>query len=165
MPLTPEARWSRSRFAVRKATSNFASFRHRGSTVVGIDHFPFHTCWHTSPTKPSRHIRRIPIRPTRASTPMKRTLLAWRRKRDSNPRNPFEFNGFQDRRLKPLGHSSIRYRIGFRRSPKRSSSRAVSGRSLNSMVSSRRSPKTGSHRVCRFAIECQNDADFTPPGE
>ena len=39
----------------------------------------------------------------------------WRRKRDSNPRNPFEFNGFQDRRLKPLGHSSIRYRIGFHR--------------------------------------------------
>src|SRR6185503_10379462 len=30
----------------------------------------------------------------------------WRRKRDSNPRNPFEFNGFQDRRLQPLGHSS-----------------------------------------------------------
>ena len=32
--------------------------------------------------------------------------LYWRRKRDSNPRNPFEFNGFQDRRLQPLGHSS-----------------------------------------------------------
>src|ERR1700676_2039266 len=29
----------------------------------------------------------------------------WRRKRDSNPRNPFEFNGFQDRRFQPLTHS------------------------------------------------------------
>ncbi len=32
--------------------------------------------------------------------------LEWRRKRDSNPRTPFDVNGFQDRRLKPLGHSS-----------------------------------------------------------
>ena len=31
----------------------------------------------------------------------------WRRKRDSNPRNPSGFNGFQDRRIKPLSHSSI----------------------------------------------------------
>ena len=30
----------------------------------------------------------------------------WRRKRDSNPRTSFPVNGFQDRRLKPLGHSS-----------------------------------------------------------
>src|SRR5579863_3632155 len=30
----------------------------------------------------------------------------WRRRRDSNPRGPFEPNGFQDRRLQPLGHSS-----------------------------------------------------------
>src|SRR6185369_14075953 len=30
----------------------------------------------------------------------------WRRGRDSNPRTPFEVNGFQDRRLKPLGHLS-----------------------------------------------------------
>src|ERR1700691_3572192 len=30
----------------------------------------------------------------------------WRRRRDSNPRDPFESNGFQDRRLQPLGHSS-----------------------------------------------------------
>ena len=31
----------------------------------------------------------------------------WRRERDSNPRKPFDFNGFQDRRLKPLGHLSL----------------------------------------------------------
>src|SRR5512143_3434251 len=31
----------------------------------------------------------------------------WRRKRDSNPRGPSDPNGFQDRRLRPLGHSSI----------------------------------------------------------
>ncbi len=32
--------------------------------------------------------------------------LKTRRKRDSNPRDSFPPNGFQDRRLKPLGHSS-----------------------------------------------------------
>ena len=31
----------------------------------------------------------------------------WRRKRDSNPRASHPANGFQDRRLQPLGHSSI----------------------------------------------------------
>ena len=30
----------------------------------------------------------------------------WRRKRDSNPRASCPANGFQDRRLRPLGHSS-----------------------------------------------------------
>ena len=33
-------------------------------------------------------------------------LLQWRRRRDSNPRDPFESNGFQDRRIQPLCHSS-----------------------------------------------------------
>jgi hypothetical protein len=31
----------------------------------------------------------------------------WRRKRDSNPRVSYPTNGFQDRRLRPLGHSSF----------------------------------------------------------
>src|SRR5258705_13738676 len=31
----------------------------------------------------------------------------WRRRRDSNPRDPFESNGFQDRRFQPLTHSSV----------------------------------------------------------
>lgn len=31
----------------------------------------------------------------------------WRRGRDSNPWKPSGFNGFQDRRLKPLGHLSV----------------------------------------------------------
>jgi hypothetical protein len=31
----------------------------------------------------------------------------WRRRRDSNPRGPFEPNGFQDRRFQPLTHSSV----------------------------------------------------------
>ena len=30
----------------------------------------------------------------------------WRRRQDSNLRYPHEYNGFQDRRLKPLDHSS-----------------------------------------------------------
>ena len=33
----------------------------------------------------------------------------WRRKRDSNPRTSYPVNGFQDRRLQPLGHSSVFY--------------------------------------------------------
>jgi hypothetical protein len=32
--------------------------------------------------------------------------MNWRRGRDSNPWKPSGFNGFQDRRLKPLGHLS-----------------------------------------------------------
>jgi hypothetical protein len=31
----------------------------------------------------------------------------WRRRRDSNPRDPFGPNGFQDRRFQPLTHSSV----------------------------------------------------------
>ncbi len=38
----------------------------------------------------------------------------WRRKRDSNPRTSFPVNGFQDRRLQPLGHSSA-LMVAFRR--------------------------------------------------
>jgi hypothetical protein len=34
-------------------------------------------------------------------------LRIWRRRRDSNPRDPFESNGFQDRRFQPLTHSSV----------------------------------------------------------
>ena len=34
-------------------------------------------------------------------------MTAWRRGRDSNPRDPFGPNGFQDRRIKPLSHPSV----------------------------------------------------------
>jgi hypothetical protein len=34
------------------------------------------------------------------------SACAWRRRRDLNPRDPFEPNGFQDRRFQPLTHSS-----------------------------------------------------------
>ena len=33
-------------------------------------------------------------------------MTRWRRRRDSNPRDPFGSNGFQDRRFQPLTHSS-----------------------------------------------------------
>ena len=33
-------------------------------------------------------------------------IALWRRERDSNPRYPFRYNGFQDRRIKPLCHPS-----------------------------------------------------------
>src|ERR1700728_3894342 len=36
-----------------------------------------------------------------------RTRTGWRRGWDSNPRDPFGPNGFQDRRLQPLGHPSV----------------------------------------------------------
>jgi hypothetical protein len=36
----------------------------------------------------------------------KQVLIEWRRGWDSNPRDPFGSNGFQDRRLQPLGHPS-----------------------------------------------------------
>ena len=39
--------------------------------------------------------------------------MKWRRKRDSNPREPFDSNGFQDRRIQPLCHSSVFYLTGF----------------------------------------------------
>ena len=35
--------------------------------------------------------------------------MKWRRERDSNPRAPFEANGFQDRRFQPLTHPSVFY--------------------------------------------------------
>src|SRR5215216_2207482 len=35
----------------------------------------------------------------------------WRRERDSNPRNPFRFSGFQDHRHRPLGHLSALNKI------------------------------------------------------
>src|SRR5918993_4068500 len=44
---------------------------------------------------------------SRSSTTVASVSEGWRRERDSNPRKPFDFNGFQDRRLKPLGHLSI----------------------------------------------------------
>ena len=34
--------------------------------------------------------------------------MIWRRERDSNPRYRLRYSGFQDRRLKPLGHPSAR---------------------------------------------------------
>jgi PAS domain S-box-containing protein len=47
---------------------------------------------------------------------------AWRRKRDSNPRTSHPVNGFQDRRLQPLGHSSVSIYRSLSSSPARSSS-------------------------------------------
>ena len=38
--------------------------------------------------------------------PVKTTQTAWRRERDSNPRYPFRYSGFQDRLFQPLTHPS-----------------------------------------------------------
>jgi hypothetical protein len=40
------------------------------------------------------------------SPPHAREAREWRRERDSNPRDRFRSNGFQDRRHRPLGHPS-----------------------------------------------------------
>ena len=37
--------------------------------------------------------------------------MGWRRRRDSNPRNVCTLNGFQDRRIQPLCHSSVAGRL------------------------------------------------------
>jgi hypothetical protein len=42
----------------------------------------------------------------RSAAPARKLSKGWRRGRDSNPWKPSGFNGFQDRRLKPLGHLS-----------------------------------------------------------
>jgi hypothetical protein len=44
-----------------------------------------------------------------ARTERRRRIIMtdWRRGWDSNPRDPFRSNGFQDRRLQPLGHPSF----------------------------------------------------------
>jgi hypothetical protein len=46
------------------------------------------------------------VSPTR---PLLRSDLAeeWRRERDSNPRYPFGYSGFQDRPFQPLTHPSV----------------------------------------------------------
>ena len=47
-----------------------------------------------------------PLRIQRACNYLKIKDRGWRRERDSNPRNPFGFSGFQDHRHRPLGHPS-----------------------------------------------------------
>ena len=53
-------------------------------------------------------------RKDKPSVPTGAVIDNWRRKRDSNPRTSHPVNGFQDRRLQPLGHSSIIYYTGLR---------------------------------------------------
>src|SRR6266481_155424 len=55
----------------------------------------------------------IPACPKNKRKPLGNCLRArlvtknyWRRRRDSNPRDPFESSDFQDRRFQPLTHSS-----------------------------------------------------------
>ena len=43
--------------------------------------------------------------------PNRRNDSEWRRRRDSNPRKTFTFNGFQVRHHKPLGHSSVARKV------------------------------------------------------
>ncbi len=49
-----------------------------------------------------------------AMSPGQNLAIIWRRGRDSNPRYPFEYAGFQDRSHQPLGHLSMYPRALFR---------------------------------------------------
>src|ERR1700738_4737451 len=49
--------------------------------------------------------RKVDDSPTMSGTEIE-AETDWRRRRDSNPRDPFGSNGFQDRRFQPLTHSS-----------------------------------------------------------
>ena len=51
--------------------------------------------------------RRIGRRHPRHELRSHRGFPAWRRRRDSNPRYPSGYSGFQDRRIQPLCHSSV----------------------------------------------------------
>src|SRR6266699_6142844 len=60
--------------------------------------------------QPADEIRAVlssAVNPTRVGSSSRPSHKGWRRERDSNPRNGFPFNGFQDRRLQPLGHLSV----------------------------------------------------------
>ena len=62
-----------------------------------------------SSCRPSELFSRFPTYTLLLNHPMSRPLASrtgWRRERDSNPRYPFEHNGFQDRRFQPLTHPS-----------------------------------------------------------
>ncbi len=51
-------------------------------------------------------------------------MTAWRREGDSNPRDPFGPNGFQDRRFQPLTHPSA-FQFNWQRAEVPNSSRAL----------------------------------------
>jgi hypothetical protein len=48
----------------------------------------------------------VRLRAAGKKEPLKKKKHVWRRGWDSNPRGPFEPNGFQDRRFQPLTHPS-----------------------------------------------------------
>ena len=54
-------------------------------------------------------LTRPPILPGRIAS--SGSMQSWRRERDSNPRCPFEHNGFQDRRFQPLTHPSAGWEL------------------------------------------------------
>src|SRR5256885_10143873 len=50
---------------------------------------------------------RIRLGVLQISPPQPLTTKQWRRERDSNPRYPFGYSGFQDRPFRPLTHPSV----------------------------------------------------------
>ncbi len=60
-------------------------------------------------TGPVNHVGNTCKKPRQSSEKRCSDAVNKRRRRDSNPRDAFAPNGFQDRRLQPLGHSSRSY--------------------------------------------------------
>jgi hypothetical protein len=106
-----------------------AGFEGRAKTTAAVHrqlHGPKACTTHTSCRDPAeigvqtRHFGSSLVHarsPAAAPLSSRNSLLLWRRRRDSNPRNRCQFAGFQNRCLKPLGHSSETLRILRRRSP------------------------------------------------
>jgi hypothetical protein len=53
------------------------------------------------------HLSKLRACSTKLSESLREASVVERRERDSNPRNPCELNGFQDRRIRPLCHLSV----------------------------------------------------------
>jgi hypothetical protein len=61
-----------------------------------------------TPSEPNREKPRIAANSLEIREQFSELPTVWRRERDSNPRYPFRYNGFQDRLFQPLTHPSAR---------------------------------------------------------
>jgi hypothetical protein len=102
-----------------------------------------------SRTTPLRTPYHLTVCGSKAIIPIPRAIKAdfsalqtvWRRGRDSNPRYPFRYAGFQDRCHQPLGHLSVYYSftIGTILAENRASGSEVAGRGRAALHRSDRS--------------------------
>ena len=77
---------------------------------------------HAFPQLRVLRVRIPPMAGTRLNPHLPRCCKQWRREGDSNPRDPHGPNGFQDRRIQPLCHLSVRCHDSIPAAPRRSRS-------------------------------------------